>query len=663
MSVSERTLLLALLTARTREPQVSDLERFLTVEEALGADAAGAWAVSAAFAVDRASSSDLATLARTSVSRPPPWGMRAVYQAWSNPPLAKLERNHGLDAAAFEAAWAEELERLGRDPRSAALAEVPRVEASLDVEPIEGELRQVRWRIDSPRLERLSVCALLHTSIGPFDNPLDETELTREELPLRRGRRPRRGARRALRHRRARVLRDRGDRRGARAAGASARHPESDRMIALYRKELRALWPLGLLMFTFMAADLFYRPFTERLDERAWEDIASYLEPGDPGVFAYILMTLIAFVAYSAFPREHDERTIELLYALPLRRSSIFFAKVLAGVTVLLLAEAGLTLSDAVQSAFNHQSLSGDHVRLDIALTYLGLELAFCFVVYAHTLVASVLRTLGILPYVLILFFAAVLDDLLPGIAWIDPSELLVARYEGVDLAVPWGPLVLHLIVAVVALAMAYGLWMGPAETIGRAIARVRSSIFGKLTMGCASVLGFAFLALIVASLVAFEPEPEPGAEEASFETAEYETERYTFSYPVSHEARALALADEADRLHTEVQAYLGADRGPKLLADLTDVSGEHLGIASWTHLRVGLVGETDPVRLQRTFTHETVHAFQHRLSDRRQSDAGAAAQFFARARRSTSRSRSYRSRRGARRRAGSAWPRSSATR
>ena len=89
------------------------------------------------------------------------------------------------------------------------------------------------------------------------------------------------------------------------------------------------------------------------------------------------------------------------------------------------------------------------------------------------------------------------------------------------------------------------------------------------------------------------------------------------------------ALIDRADAIHEEVRRRLGADRGPRLTADLTEVSGEHLGIASWTHVRVGVVTEPDALRLRRTFAHETTHAFQHRLSDRRQGDNARATRFF----------------------------------
>lgn len=402
-------------------------------------------------------------------------------------------------------------------------------------------------------------------------------------------------------------------------------------MWALYRKELRTLWPFLILNFLLMSGDLLYRPFTERLDEQTWESIASYLQPGEASGFAWILIALAVSIAFSAFPREHDEKTIQLLYALPVRPGFIFAAKVAAGLTMLWVGVLMLLCTDAVLSTWDTQSFTGSHWRADLALTHVALQMTFCFIAYAHGLLASVLRLFGLLPYVLLLVVASILEGIYPPAAWIDPRELLTARYEGTELVVSWTPWIAHVAVATVALATAYLAWMGPADSIGTGLAKARASVFGKLAAGCGTA--FIGVLLLVLALLVREvdlgdeigAEPSEDIETPGFETAMRETERYRFTYPVSHEARALTLIEGADALHAAVQARLGAERGPRLLADLTEVSGEHLGIASWTHLRVGLAGERDLVRLRHTFTHETVHAFQHRLSDRRQ-----ASHFFA---------------------------------
>ena len=105
-------------------------------------------------------------------------------------------------------------------------------------------------------------------------------------------------------------------------------------MIALYRKELRQLWPIALLGFLLFSGDLFYRPFTEYLDQASWEEIASYVDPAEDGGFGWFVIVLAVATAYSAFPREHDEHTIDFLLSLPLRPRTVFVAKVAAGLTL-----------------------------------------------------------------------------------------------------------------------------------------------------------------------------------------------------------------------------------------------------------------------------------------------------------------------------------------
>ncbi|MBX3272170.1 MAG: hypothetical protein KF729_18030 [Sandaracinaceae bacterium] len=407
-------------------------------------------------------------------------------------------------------------------------------------------------------------------------------------------------------------------------------------MRALYLKELRSLWPFLILTGLLLSGDLLFRPFTERLDEQTWEGIASYLRPGQDGTFGWILGILSVCVAYAAFPREHDERTIHFLYALPIRRPWIFVTKAAAGLTILWAGVGLLLVSDAAQSVWNSQSFEGAHWRADVALSHAVLQATFCAIVYAHGLAASVLRRFGVLPYALLLFVAWIVRDVLPPAAWIDPSALLVARYEGARLSIAWGPWIVHALVGVVAALTAYAAWMGPAEAIGLGLRRTQASLAGKLALGCGGaglvVVSFALVGIVtqIGPPDAASAEAPAPAERPSRASQNHRTARYELTYPVSHEARALALAADADAIHAAIQRELGAEPGPLLAADLTEESAEHRGIASWTHLRIGLAAEPDPIRLRHVFAHETAHAFQHTISDQRQSDAGDATRFFA---------------------------------
>ncbi|MGE0786984.1 MAG: ABC transporter permease subunit [Sandaracinaceae bacterium] len=409
-------------------------------------------------------------------------------------------------------------------------------------------------------------------------------------------------------------------------------------LYALYVKELRQLWPLGLLWALFNSGDLLYRPFKERLDELRLEQIASYLDSSD-GAVGWVLLVLAGAVAYAAFIREHEERTIQTLYALPMKRGHIFFAKVLAGWTIPALGLACLAFTDGMMGGVNHQTITGGHSSFSLVASAYALQLAFCLIVYGHALLASVLRWFGILPYAILLLLASILEDVFPPAAWIDPTELLGTHYVGTELVIPWVPLAVHAALSLVALSAAGLLWLGPAESIGKGFDRARATTVGRIGLGCAATLvGTTVLVLLVVAAglsAAGRGDPtddesrDPG-ELPSVATVERVTERYQLQIPESHLERAQPLIARADAIHAEVQALHRADPGPRLIADLTEVSGEHLGIASWTHIRVGLVHETDPLRLERTFAHETAHAFQHRLSEGRQGDNHRSVRFFA---------------------------------
>ncbi len=399
-------------------------------------------------------------------------------------------------------------------------------------------------------------------------------------------------------------------------------------MIALLQKEIRALLPIGAVAVLLQSGDILYRPILERLDEVTWTHVSHYIEPGESIGFIPVILALV--IAYAAYPREHDERTIELLYALPIRRSSIFLAKVAAGLLVSWASVTLLCVTDALQSTLDPQSLSGHQWRLGLAVELAALQAVLFFVAYGHGLLASVLRLFGLIPYAIVLFIASILDDLLPPLAWVDPSEIASPRYVGSELSIPWTPIMAHLVVALFAYGLAYVAWMGPAERIGRALERARAGIAGKLAFGCAGAVAVAFIALIaLALLITGGASDETASDAPTIETREATTERYVFSYPASLESRAQGLMAHADDLHEEVRRRLSADVGPELVCDLTDTSPEHLGISSVTHVRVGLSAEPDPVRLRRTFTHETAHVFQHRRSEGRLDEAGDRARFF----------------------------------
>ncbi len=404
-------------------------------------------------------------------------------------------------------------------------------------------------------------------------------------------------------------------------------------MSALLRKELRGLLPVWVLvLFVLGVLDLAFTPLSARPDEQTWTALNPDILPGAGAGHALVLLVLGLVVAYSAFPREHDEQTIELLYCLPIPRGGIFLAKLLAGAIVL---GSGVAFEQGVHALLvlpNTQSFTGEQWRAAVALRLALLHGAFAGIVLCHGLLLSFARKFGLIAVAMAGFAALLVRERAPQLVWLDPTRLLALRYEGATLVLPWEELGLHAGFALVSLALAYALWMGPAQRFGELYAAAHRGS-ARAVVGCCGttlVIGSLLGLLIAIGASTDEEEEEEPVRYVAFQTADAETAHYRFRYPVNLRERALGLIGGADAAYEAVRAALGAADGPPIVADLTETSGDHAGIASWQKIRVGLVGAADERRLLRVFHHETVHAFQFRESDRRMGDNAGATRFFA---------------------------------
>ncbi len=404
-------------------------------------------------------------------------------------------------------------------------------------------------------------------------------------------------------------------------------------MIHLYRKELRALVPLFFLSFLLVSGDVLYRPFTERLDESSWADISA-IEPGSQGELAFAFFVLAFIVAFAAFPREHDEGTMEYLRSLPIRPRSIFAAKVLAGITVLSAVAVLGQVTNWMLQAPNVETLEGGQFRLGLSLRISLVESVFMAVAYAHSLLASALRRFGLLPLILAIWALEIVTEVQPSLAWLHPISIVRLTYHGQALVMPWWEMGVHLGLACVSLGLAYFAWMGPLDVLRDALApREGRSGVVSLAFGCATAavvfVGLVFVVfLVVRGADGSEGAPQ-AAEYVSFQTADASTEHYVFTYPVNLRARAMRLVGEGDAIWEGVRETLGASaEGPPISVDLAETSGHHEGIAAGSRIRMGIVGR-DEARLTYVLAHESTHVFQGRESDQRLMTMARAGRFF----------------------------------
>lgn len=404
----------------------------------------------------------------------------------------------------------------------------------------------------------------------------------------------------------------------------------------LLKKEVRALIPLGLLGFMLFSGDLISRPLTERIDENTYNHVA-HVVGSEGGFLAFMFGLLAFFIAYAAFPREHDERTIEFLYAIPVRRSAIFFAKVIAGLIVLWTVAAMGQCTNYVLQVLNPNSIDGHQMTWDLALRVVFLHGMVATVLYAHGLFASAFRMFGVLPYALLFFLILTVTELMPSMAWLSPSSIVLGEYEGATLVIPWGYIAFHVVVSLMAALCAYVAWMGPLDRMRELFATRSTLATIVLAASAVGVVGLGMVLFIFWIAMTYgqrgqappeDPRAERPVEEVSFGTAEARTDHYAFVYPSSMEDRALRLISRADRILEAASRVVGASRVPSITVDMAEQSGHHEGIASGTRVRMGTQGQAD-WRLVHVLAHESAHVLQSEVSNRYLMEHGLTTRFF----------------------------------
>lgn len=404
-------------------------------------------------------------------------------------------------------------------------------------------------------------------------------------------------------------------------------------MLPLLKKELRGLLPLLLLILIFQSGDILMDPLLKRPDEICW-GANSAVAPDHGGGEAFGLLLMGFLAAFSLFPREHEEGTIEFLYALPVSRPTIFLSKVLAAVFLLWFSVIWGLGTSVVLSSPNHDSLGGDQFRLGLGLEVAALHSAYAAIVVCYGVLLSFLRRFGLLLFAVFAWAVIALKEAQPSLAFLDGTRICSLEYQGSHLVWPVRELAFHGAMSLVSLVLAYVLWMGPAERAAQAFVRFLGHTVGKLALGCA---GFLVVVLGI-GLFAWSMRHEKTEVEApddmpsvvsSWETARAETNRYQFTYPVSNRDAALELVRAGDGICERVAAALGTFPEGKIVADLTETSGEHAGIAGWKKVRIDLRSDKGPTWLRYVLAHETTHAFEFQESQRKLAENHASAEFF----------------------------------
>ncbi|WP_305824377.1 hypothetical protein [Massilia brevitalea] len=379
----------------------------------------------------------------------------------------------------------------------------------------------------------------------------------------------------------------------------------------LLRKELRSLRPFLFVVFAVLLVDLvdaLLVPFGTRSFPDRLQSLSDELA---------ILPILLGFaMGVNLLVREIDDGTLGFLDGLPLRRRTIFAAKMQAAMLVLMVFPAGALLLNAALHVATRGSLDYA-LQPSLLLTMFGL----CCLVTLVALTAGML--LGFLRYVawLVLALCAIgirlLQDPMPSAAVLNTADLLSLRFTGNAWQLPMATIWTQLGAAVLFASLAFALFCSAGKL------RVPMQGSGMLRRWLAR-LGIALM--VAAAVAGFSRLVERGKEDraghgagnradalefAPIASAHATTEHYSFSYPALSSARVRPLIDEADRTFAAVAALLGIEGGAPIDVDLSGTIENHAGTAYLDRIRMSVNGESATSVL----AHETAHVFARRLA------------------------------------------------
>lgn len=392
-------------------------------------------------------------------------------------------------------------------------------------------------------------------------------------------------------------------------------------MMQLITKELRQLLPIAYLWLAVLVLGYAMQFFTERVDEKTFGSwCEGYCEYNSNAAVAIFLVLLALVTAYSLFPREHDDATIDFLRALPVSRRTVFFAKVAAAWILLCLINFLSYGLDRALLATNPESMGGLFYA-QVWSTLLWRDCLFMFIVLSHGVLLSWFRTLGLVIYGLYLV----------GLMWAESAlgtsgswsifSLLSNEYSGSTLIANYRALAIHTGIAILMLLLAYRLWN---RTDSSASGKPGASRGMRVINVLFSVVGFIGLGLLLAYRIGVGTGKAEG--ESLTVTA---TEHYRFVYDVKREPVVQYIAEHAEDDLQVLAELLGVSVLPNIRVDLSASSEHAAGLAKWKKIQMDLDAFSEDVSQRRVLSHETAHVLQAIESERALADNYAATKFF----------------------------------
>lgn len=379
---------------------------------------------------------------------------------------------------------------------------------------------------------------------------------------------------------------------------------------AVIRKELRDQRPYAALGMVLVALNVLDELLMRSPDLRPFS--ATWTGIGGSSGSAWMLVALAFALGSGLLVRELDERTIELLDALPVRRWHLFALKIPIALAVLMIEPVGEVVVGLGLHALSRNSLDrGFHLKL--LASWLLLAAAQLLVALSVGVALSFLRRLGWLVLGVWWTLVVALRDHNAWLRLLDPTRLVEPRYSGDGWSWPTRALVAQLGVAALGLAVALLLFSGASDGL---LSRIQKRMDRGWVKGIVSagVVGAVF-ALLVLSDKKNDHRPPPPSRPFVFRPASLShagTRHYDFSFPSDREALAETLVTRADSTYETVAQFLSVSDGPALAADLTGTPNHLAGVTHWGSVRLSLA---HPESLVPTLAHETTHALANEIA------------------------------------------------
>lgn len=392
-------------------------------------------------------------------------------------------------------------------------------------------------------------------------------------------------------------------------------------MMRLILKELKQLLPFTLLWLCLVA--LFYGAelATVRIDEESYVSwCKAYCDVGTN--IDLVLFTILFYMiaAYSLFPKEFDESTVDFLRSLPIGRKKIFFSKVIAAWLLLFLLLILDRVLQGVVLSFNTQSITGKNYWMN-DFRFFTRDSLFAFVVVSHGVFLSWFRTTGLIIYCVYLIGLILLEQI-AGVSGIyNIFSFFDNEYDGQKLLVDWQVIGFHLVIAFLLLMLSYFMWTGTDS-------RPKTPGTGAFARAMPVVLSFLGFVVVAGWMVAILQSASVESEQSDIQRLN--TDHYSFSYRSANERAMLMLEPFVEDDYAALVELLGAADIPLIQADMTSDSEHALGLATWKKIRMVLKSEdeVDPL-YRRVLSHETAHVFQSVESNRALTKSANSVGFF----------------------------------